>query len=375
MPKIKVAVKKKNKIKTFIAATVIALAPFGYVSHTSNLIPANYNIREIIRGLNIFTKAPNGQSCSKKSTCQSGNCQNGICCQAGKTCCKSNGNCPDGQACNSSLKKSFCEEITCDKDSRNICVAIVIDEGYYSITSSQLTEFKNMLSATMLEKTGFGVTFLHTDRVTLTPEERSNHGRQGLNYVARHSGNLAEMLILFMPTPSALSNGGHVSSAGDPDASYCNRFPTPYPPAGKEANKIIYTMVVNWNHRYAVCGNGTDPSATSSGGQCEGHNGTPCVLHGEAGYYVCEDAVMDLPYFRPRYFQVSSAIHELLHFFGSEGIYDHYGTEVCSERTGFSPYRELERAEATRLFQGNCGMCPDIWEALMESFDPESCRS
>ncbi|MFH0955212.1 MAG: hypothetical protein V1777_03855 [Candidatus Micrarchaeota archaeon] len=41
----------------------------------------------------------NGSSCSSSSECESGNCQNGICCSSGYTCCTSAGNCGSDQTC------------------------------------------------------------------------------------------------------------------------------------------------------------------------------------------------------------------------------------------------------------------------------------
>lgn len=46
-----------------------------------------------------ITKKTNGQSCSSSSDCESGNCQNYICCTSGKTCCSSSSNCPSGYEC------------------------------------------------------------------------------------------------------------------------------------------------------------------------------------------------------------------------------------------------------------------------------------
>jgi len=41
----------------------------------------------------------NGKTCSSNLDCMSENCNNGICCTAGKTCCTSNSQCSSGQVC------------------------------------------------------------------------------------------------------------------------------------------------------------------------------------------------------------------------------------------------------------------------------------
>jgi hypothetical protein len=68
------------------------------------------------------------------------------------------------------------------------------------------------------------------------------------------------------------------------------------------------------------------------------------------------DALNDL-YADPDYFTACNVVHEFMHPFGSEGNFDHYGTQQRSARTGMS------QADARRLppFHKSCGMCPDVY--------------
>lgn len=65
----------------------------------------------------------NGIQCSSNSQCSSGNC-NYVCCEAGKTCCEYNSDCPSGQTCNtsshyctvSSGAKQYCQACSNDNE-------------------------------------------------------------------------------------------------------------------------------------------------------------------------------------------------------------------------------------------------------------------
>ena len=47
-----------------------------------------------------------GKLCFENSECDTGNCQNKICCKAGKTCCDKNAHCDEGEVCDT--ERSFC---------------------------------------------------------------------------------------------------------------------------------------------------------------------------------------------------------------------------------------------------------------------------
>jgi hypothetical protein len=71
---------------------------------------------------------------------------------------------------------------------------------------------------------------------------------------------------------------------------------------------------------------------------------------------MCPDSLTDL-YAQPDRFIACTIVHEFMHPFGAEGNYDHYGTDQCTSRTGMSRAQAQDR----RLFQENCGMCPDVY--------------
>lgn len=53
-----------------------------------------------------------GQSCTSNSECSSNYCGNNICCQSGKTCCTSDSNCPQFYVCNKNSGNYYCVEKT-----------------------------------------------------------------------------------------------------------------------------------------------------------------------------------------------------------------------------------------------------------------------
>lgn len=130
----------------------------------------------------------------------------------------------------------------------------------------------------------------------------------------------------------------------------------------------VYVAVLHWSHRYARCGYGEaqEPvSPVSIDGECSNQPGTACVEHN--GYSFCSNA-LGLPYAEtPTAFLSANVVHEFLHPFGANGVYDHYGTQECIQAMGWSgggwtfSHEEAERS---------VGMCPNVFAALVESYRP-----
>jgi hypothetical protein len=176
----------------------------------------------------------------------------------------------------------------------------------------------------------------------------------------------------------AVPNGLVVFSFGDDDrartfggysvwvpgpAGFHNDFVSPV--AG---DAQVYVAVLHWGHRYARCGYGDtgEPiSPVSVDGECSNQPGTACVEHN--GYSFCSNA-LGRPYAEtPTAFLSANIVHEFLHPFGVNGVYDHYGTQQCIEAMGWLgggwvfSHEEAERS---------VGMCPNVFAALAESYQP-----
>ena len=168
-------------------------------------------------------------------------------------------------------------------------------------------------------------------------------------WMEAHASTPPDGVILFADDDEVMTYGGSNAILSMPSGKE-NRFPTPAIPA-----QVIYVAVIDAFHKYAACGydsRGRHVSATSRGGECRSHRGLTCVDNGQ--YWMCPDSTTDLNADR-EYFLGCDIVHEFMHPFGEIGDDDHFGTEQCTARTKMSPSDAGDR----KLFQQNCGMCPD----------------
>lgn len=189
---------------------------------------------------------------------------------------------------------------------------------------------------------------VQTDLVSVGPGSPLSHATA---YASAHSSAPPDGVLVFSDDSTATAFGGYSQTFTLP-APNVNRFPSPV--VGESRG---YVAVVHFFHRYARCGYdaaGNRIGETSSGGECRNRSGLVCVDNGR--YWMCPDALNDL-YADPDHFTACSVVHEFMHPFGSEGNFDHYGTQQCSARTGMS----FADATDLRLFQQSCGMCPDLY--------------
>jgi hypothetical protein len=170
------------------------------------------------------------------------------------------------------------------------------------------------------------------------------------------------ILLSFGDDDRARTYGGYSFWVAGP-AGFHNPYVSPL--AG---NAHVYVAVLHWSHRYARCGYGEaeEPiSEVSLDGECFNQPGTACVEHN--GYSFCSSALAD-PYAEtPTAFLSANIVHEFLHPFGLNGVYDHYGTDQCIEAMGWTgggwPH---SREDAER----SAGMCPNVFEAFAASRGP-----
>jgi hypothetical protein len=189
---------------------------------------------------------------------------------------------------------------------------------------------------------------IQTDLVTVGSGSPMSHA---VAYMTAHQTAPPDGILVFSDDTTATTYGGYSQTFALPPPNV-NRFPSPVLGEGR-----AYLAVVDFFHKYARCGYddaGNRVRDTSSGGECRNRSGLVCVDNGR--YWMCPDATNDL-YADLDYFTACSVVHEFMHPFGTEGNFDHYGTQQCSSRTGMSP----ADAADLRLFQQSCGMCPDLY--------------
>jgi hypothetical protein len=181
-----------------------------------------------------------------------------------------------------------------------------------------------------------------------------------MRYLKDHPSNLPDGILLFS-VEEPCKHGGFSFAVKGP-GSFVNEFPSPRPDMGRDK---VYVAMVEFNHRYALCGYDDNRakhiSDVSVDGECRNQPGLRCEQQGD--FWVCPNTFNDL-YADHDYFIASGIIHEFLHPFGMdpEGGMDHYGSTGCNERTGMKA-KDFDLRQA----QLNFVMCPDIFPRFRPS--------
>jgi hypothetical protein len=194
----------------------------------------------------------------------------------------------------------------------------------------------------------------------------------------RPSSTIDDFARQYVAGATAVPNGLIVFSFGDDDRArtyggYSFWVPAPsgshnafVSPVAGDAH--VYIAVLHWSHRYARCGYSETEdqiSSVSLDGECMNQPGTACVEHN--GYSFCSNA-LGLPYAEtPTAFLSANVVHEFLHPFGQNGVYDHYGTQECIDAMGWSAGGWAFSLDDAQRY---AGMCPNVFEAFASAYRP-----
>lgn len=112
----------------------------------------------------------------------------------------------------------------------------------------------------------------------------------------------------------------------------------------------LYGSIVDWDHLYGRCGYNDQEQQigdVSANGECVNQSGLKCVVKG--GYSFCPN-LQDKYYAQnPKMMQLSTVVHEIMHFFGTEGNMDH-NEALCQSKYGGT----LENIACTTTDSGEC---------------------
>ncbi len=255
---------------------------------------------------------------------------------------------------------------------RNIKVDIIVDTDSYSPTDSELNEFFRITNNVLVEKTDVEMKLVKIKRISYSEIKNSLHlsrptyNDDVLNKIYE-SDTWPEFFIFLRADDSSATYGGYSISFAR--LSTCNRYKSPL----NSRTDMVYGGVMDWKHTYSSCGyDRTDPkhlahiSNVSIGGECRNRKGTPCIYRSDFNYYMCDDSEsLDSFYAENRYnFIATTAIHELMHNFGSDGNYDHFGTAKCAEIMGGHNYDD----GTLNTSQKNAGICPKLFDVFNASY-------
>ena len=238
-------------------------------------------------------------------------------------------------------------------------VSVLVDLGSEPVPRELLDTVIADATQILVEHTGIAFELVEVVE-GLPPSTIDDYVRQYIAGAATVPNGL--ILFSFGDDDRARTYGGYSFWIPGP-AGFHNTFVSPV--AG---DAHVYIAVLHWSHHYARCGYGEaeEPiSPTSIDGECSNQPGTACVEHN--GYSFCSSA-LGRPYAEtPTAFLSANIVHEFLHPFGMNGVYDHYGTQECIETMGWSgggwtfSHEEAERS---------VGMCPSVFAALAASYQP-----
>ncbi len=233
-------------------------------------------------------------------------------------------------------------------------VAVVIDPDAREYSEGDIRRVLSVANDKLRELTG--ETLAVREVVSATA-----HGANASSLAASYAVALdpaqtipPEAVVVATHDSTAHTYGGYSMSLDAPPSwGFVNEYASPTVGSNK-----YYLVAIEFTHPYARCGYDdalNHISSVSIDGECRNSPGLVCLALN--GRWVCPNATNDL-YMNADYFAACSIVHEIVHPFGKEGNYDHYGTPTCVSRTGMS----AATAADLRAAQTYCGMCPDVYQ-------------
>jgi len=240
------------------------------------------------------------------------------------------------------------EEKTLMNDPNTFVVDVIVDQSSFNPYLTEIQEVIKVTDFKLNQLTGVNLELRKVYYLD-TLGESTNSYKDSLQYKKILNDKAVNGVIVLTKEFNTEEQGGFSVAYEFPD--YCNGFKSKY------GQNRIYYAYMDWEHKYSICGykDGEHISDISIGGECTNQPGTPCVFNGD--YYICENAQENF-YSNPANFMGSLFVHELMHPFGENGKYDHYGINNCPEVSETN----LEDA------QYYCGLCPNVYDNFKESF-------
>jgi len=261
--------------------------------------------------------------------------------------------------------------------SRDFQMVVLIDDSSYKISDEEIANFFSSASQLTYDRACVSIKIISGAilRVNLL-SDGSDLNTTVATTLSSHKDLLAQangFTLLTDVDKTATTFGAHtffLNLATDYYLpGYCNPF------AYKIGYKSILGSIIDWDHRFAQCGyddQGNHVSDNSFPQECRTRP-TKCVLYN--GYYMCANSVNDYYASTKSMFAVTSIVHEIMHAFGDNSNYDHYGTDVCKSYP--VPKKEFAcqttAGESSFLDESECyiSMCPYVYENLKNT--PVSC--
>lgn len=234
---------------------------------------------------------------------------------------------------------------------REFKMLVFFDDSSYAAADDEIADFFAEASEHLFARTCARLTVLQTWHVAKTVFGSSMEPvyaimKENVALVKQANG-----FVYFTEQESCSDTYGgctypiYPGKSGIGATGYCNEFASVNGESG-----LMYGSVVDWDHLYGRCGyddHENRVSETSFGGECVNTTGLQCVMHN--GYFMCPNILNRYYAQNSKMMQMSTVVHEIMHFFGTEGNMDHNEALCQSKYAG-----TLENVACTTTDSGEC---------------------
>jgi len=273
-----------------------------------------------------------------------------------------------------------------DETKTQLNTLVIVDTDDYKITEKDVTDLFKLASDIYL-KPKTGITF------NVTGIKFASFSEGNLNFSSyldeeyaknqESKSNLPEYIVAFDKNEVTNEYGGYKAHyviywliddlENGQKINYCNKFPSKYIGGQYPSEISIPAAVVDYGHRYAICGYDTDGitiiSNTSINGQCINQEGIPCIS--KNGYQMCSNLQNAFYAQNLLYYSAKTIVHELMHNYGENGEGDHFGTNTCKENMGEKEFQDILNKTPIAPFDSvtkeYADMCPNVWQNFLNS--------
>jgi hypothetical protein len=252
-------------------------------------------------------------------------------------------------------------------DVKTVRTAVIVDDASYAITDAEIFAAVALASEWLFTLSGTRMTLHSIEHVPSIVGSKTAFMN---SWSLTHAADLPHFMVIMSRDHVSAAYGGYAIYSSE-ITGFCNEFVSP-----DLGNQRMYGAVIAWTHRFAACGYDFDRYKTTgewvvvsntslADGSCRNQAGVACVSVPTVSYQVCGNFAPDLPYLADeRAFVISVFVHEIMHHFGTNGNFDHFGTAVCDAAMGGTDYK----VGGTAVFQQYCGMCPNVYDTFAASY-------
>ncbi len=260
--------------------------------------------------------------------------------------------------------------------SRTFNMIVLFDDNSYTATDEEIMDMMKLSSDHLFARTCTGINVLEILRVKVDGTISDGNLTSNIDDVlpfelAKHKDLVAKAngFTFFTEMLDCSHYNGGCTAEIVPKfqldmPEYCNDIPT----LSSTIDYVyLYGSIVDWDHKYGACGYDFDNYLKEQ--KVRDHSDIQCIDHN--GFSMCPLVVNEYYASDPRLMVASTIVHEIMHFFGDRGNYDHrMGDEICLDRyKGTLDGVSCTRSDGTEYDDGDCffNICKYTYENFMDA--------